>query len=108
MTDAQKQRTGFWLLPMWAGKDRDRFAEAMKRVAGEITTTFATSYSKRDGCPGFSAAALGCLNGSVHSGGGGDGAGGDGRGAAGVREAGDGEEVPAQPVRHGACQALNA
>ena len=58
MTDAQKQRTGFWLLPMWAGKDRDRFAEAMKRVAGEITTTFATSYSKRDGCPGFSAAAL--------------------------------------------------
>ena len=61
MTDAQKQRTGFWLLPMWAGKDRDRFAEAMKRVAGEITTTFATSYSKRGGCPGFSAAALGCL-----------------------------------------------
>ena len=58
MTDAQKQRTGFWLLPMWAGKDRDRFAEAMKRVAGEITTTFATSYSKRGGCPGFSAAAL--------------------------------------------------
>ena len=61
MTDAQKQRTGFWLLPMWAGKDRDRFAEAMKRVAGEITTTFATSYSKRGGCPGFSAAALGWL-----------------------------------------------
>jgi len=61
MSDAQKQRTGFWLLPMWAGKDRDRFAEAMKRVAGEITTTFATSYSKRGGCPGFSAAALGCL-----------------------------------------------
>ena len=61
MTDAQKQRTGFWLLPMWAGKDRDRFAEAMKRVAGEITTTFATSYSKRGGCPGFSAASLGRL-----------------------------------------------
>ena len=56
MSDAQKQRTGFWLLPMWAGKDRDRFAEAMKRVAGEITTTFATSYSKRGGCPGVSAA----------------------------------------------------
>ena len=62
MSDAQKQRTGFWLLPMWAGKDRDRFAEAMKRVAGEITTTFATSYSKRDGRLGLSAVALGCLN----------------------------------------------
>ena len=41
-TDAQKARTSFWLLPMWAGKDRARFAEAMKRVSAEITTTFAT------------------------------------------------------------------
>jgi NADPH2:quinone reductase len=48
-TVAQKARTSFWLLPMWAGKDRARFAEAMKRVSAEITTTFATSYTAEVG-----------------------------------------------------------
>ena len=48
-TKEQKARTSFWLLPMWAGKDRVQFAEAMTRVAGEILTTFATSYTAEVG-----------------------------------------------------------
>jgi hypothetical protein len=34
---------------MWAGKDRARFAGAMKRVSGEILTTFATRYTAEVG-----------------------------------------------------------
>lgn len=49
MTGAQKKRTGFWLLPMWASKDRGKFAESMGRVANEITTTFATTYTAEVG-----------------------------------------------------------
>ena len=48
-TDAQKARTSFWLLPMWASKNRDKFKAAMNRVAGEITTTFATQYTAEVG-----------------------------------------------------------
>jgi len=44
-TSAQKKRTNFWLLPMWQAQHKKEFAVNMQRVAGEITTTFATSYT---------------------------------------------------------------
>ena len=49
MTTAQRKRSGFWLLPMWAAKDRGAFSAAMKRVAGGITSTFASSYTAEVG-----------------------------------------------------------
>ena len=49
MTAEQRKRNGFWLLPGWAAKDRTKFADSMKRVASEITTTFATSYTAEVG-----------------------------------------------------------
>jgi len=45
MTGEQKKRSVFWLLPAWQAQHRKEFAENMRRVAGEIRTTFATSYT---------------------------------------------------------------
>ena len=44
MDAAQKARSEFWLLPVWAAQHRPLFAANMKRVQEEITTTFATTY----------------------------------------------------------------
>jgi NADPH:quinone reductase-like Zn-dependent oxidoreductase len=49
MTPEQKKRAGFWLLPMWAARAKPKFAASMKRVASEITTTFATNYTAEVG-----------------------------------------------------------
>jgi NADPH:quinone reductase-like Zn-dependent oxidoreductase len=49
MTANQKGRSGFWLLPMWAAKDKQRFKRSMARVSSEITTTFASSYTAEVG-----------------------------------------------------------
>lgn len=49
LTPAQKPRTGFWLLPMWQAQHKKEFSESMLRVAREITTTFATSYTAEVG-----------------------------------------------------------
>jgi NADPH:quinone reductase-like Zn-dependent oxidoreductase len=49
LSKEQRARTGFWLLPMWAAKAKPLFASSMKRVASEITTTFATTYTAEVG-----------------------------------------------------------
>lgn len=49
MTSDQRKRAGFWLLPMWAAKDKPAFKAGMGRVASEITTTFATTYTAEVG-----------------------------------------------------------
>lgn len=49
MTPAQKKRSTFWMLPMWQARNRKEFGDCMRRVAGEITSTFATSYTAEVG-----------------------------------------------------------
>lgn len=49
MTAEQKKRNEFWLLPMWAAKNRTKFSENMRRVTAEITTTFVTNYTAEVG-----------------------------------------------------------
>ena len=107
---------------MWAAKDRAQFSASMKRVAAEITSTFATSYTAEvcenhlshmflaqmcmcmfaicPGCVGTKSIILlaSCATGNcLRFLAGGNGSGCDAAGADGVREAGDGKEVPAEP-----------
>lgn len=49
MTKEQRSRTSFWLLPTWQAQHKKEFAENMRRVAGEITSTFATNYTAEVG-----------------------------------------------------------
>ena len=47
MTKDQKNRTSFWLLPLWGSKNKNEFKLNMKRVRDEIHTIFATHYTAK-------------------------------------------------------------
>eukprot|EP00405_Crypthecodinium_cohnii_P016460 CAMPEP_0206451786 /NCGR_PEP_ID=MMETSP0324_2-20121206/19555_1 /ASSEMBLY_ACC=CAM_ASM_000836 /TAXON_ID=2866 /ORGANISM="Crypthecodinium cohnii, Strain Seligo" /LENGTH=372 /DNA_ID=CAMNT_0053921747 /DNA_START=80 /DNA_END=1198 /DNA_ORIENTATION=+ len=49
MTKEQRKRTFFWLLPNWQAKNKEGWQQHMRRVANEILTTFATSYTAEVG-----------------------------------------------------------
>merc|ERR1712160_190604 len=49
MPKDKMNKTNFWLLPQWQATNKDVWVQHMGRVANEITTTFATSYTAEVG-----------------------------------------------------------